>query len=82
MAPNSACALNTSPKWFRMAPEKWSNWRGILCNDPFVLSYGDILIDPANYPRMVAPPDDTEAIITVKYDEDEQRRRGLRERKI
>ncbi len=34
--------------------------------EPFVLSYGDILIDPANYQRLVALGE-AEAIISVKY---------------
>jgi dTDP-glucose pyrophosphorylase len=34
--------------------------------DPFVLSYGDILIDPANYHRLVAL-DDAEALVSVKH---------------
>jgi len=34
--------------------------------DPFVLSYGDILIEPSNYVSL-ANPGDEEAIITVKY---------------
>lgn len=34
--------------------------------DPFVLSYGDILIDPANYARLVAL-DDAEALVSVKH---------------
>jgi len=34
--------------------------------DPFILSYGDILIDPANYGRLVAPGD-AEALISVKH---------------
>ena len=34
--------------------------------DPFVLSYGDILIDPENYQRLVAPGD-AEALISVKH---------------
>ena len=34
--------------------------------DAFVLSYGDILIDPANYLRLTAPGD-AEAFISVKY---------------
>jgi UDP-N-acetylglucosamine diphosphorylase / glucose-1-phosphate thymidylyltransferase / UDP-N-acetylgalactosamine diphosphorylase / glucosamine-1-phosphate N-acetyltransferase / galactosamine-1-phosphate N-acetyltransferase len=38
--------------------------------DPFVLSYGDILVDAANYQRLVAPADDVEAIISVKRNED------------
>lgn len=37
---------------------------------PFILSYGDILVDPANYKRVVELPDDIEAIITVKRGED------------
>ena len=38
--------------------------------DPFVLAYGDILVDPANYHRLSELPDDTAAIISVKRDED------------
>ncbi len=34
--------------------------------DPFVLSYGDILIDPANYPRLTALAD-AEALVSVKH---------------
>ena len=34
--------------------------------DAFVLSYGDILVDPANYLRLTAPGD-AEALISVKY---------------
>ena len=34
--------------------------------DPFILSYGDILIDPANYRRLVAIKD-AEALISVKH---------------
>jgi dTDP-glucose pyrophosphorylase len=37
---------------------------------PFVLSYGDILIGPANYKRIVDFPNDVEAIITVTCGED------------
>src|SRR5213078_822328 len=37
---------------------------------PFVLNYGDILIDPTNYKRIVNLPDDVEAIITVTRGED------------
>ena len=39
-------------------------------NDPFVLSYGDILVDPANYRRLAAMTDDQEAIVSVKRNED------------
>ena len=34
--------------------------------DPFVLSYGDILVDPANYERLVALGD-ADALISVKF---------------
>jgi dTDP-glucose pyrophosphorylase len=37
---------------------------------PFVLSYGDILVDPANYKRLLDLADDVEAIISVKRGED------------
>jgi dTDP-glucose pyrophosphorylase len=37
---------------------------------PFVLSYGDILISPVNYKRIVDFPDDVEAVITVTRGED------------
>ncbi|MDD5350615.1 MAG: nucleotidyltransferase family protein, partial [Chthoniobacteraceae bacterium] len=37
--------------------------------DPFVLSYGDILVDPANYRRLVSL-DGAEALISVKRNED------------
>ena len=37
---------------------------------PFVLSYGDILISPANYKHVVGLPDDVEAVITVTRGED------------
>ncbi|MDQ2825131.1 MAG: sugar phosphate nucleotidyltransferase [Verrucomicrobiota bacterium] len=39
-------------------------------DSPFVLSYGDILVDPKNYKRIVDLADDVEAIISVKRDED------------
>jgi dTDP-glucose pyrophosphorylase len=39
-------------------------------NVPFVLSYGDILVDPHNYKSLVDLDDDVEAIISVKRDED------------
>lgn len=38
--------------------------------DPFVLSYGDILIHPENYRRLVQPGP-AEALISVKYNPDE-----------
>ena len=37
---------------------------------PFVLSYGDILVDPANYKRLLDLADGVEAIISVKRGED------------
>ena len=37
---------------------------------PFILHYGDILIDRTNYPRIVSLPDDVEAVVTVKANED------------
>ena len=39
-------------------------------NDAFVLSYGDILIDPKNYPRLT-DIGDAEGIVTVKHNEGE-----------
>ena len=39
-------------------------------SDPFVLSYGDILIDPANYARLTDLAG-TEGIVTVKHNEGE-----------
>ena len=38
-------------------------------NDGFILSYGDILIDPSNY-RVLATPGAEDAIVTVKYSDD------------
>src|SRR6266513_1206178 len=37
---------------------------------PFILSYGDILVDPVNYKRIADLPANTEAIITVTCGED------------
>jgi dTDP-glucose pyrophosphorylase len=39
-------------------------------NSAFILSYGDILVDPRNYKSIVNLPDDIEAIITVTRGED------------
>ena len=44
--------------------------RDFAGTDPFVLSYGDILVNPANYKRLAAPATDDEAIISVKRNED------------
>jgi UDP-N-acetylglucosamine diphosphorylase / glucose-1-phosphate thymidylyltransferase / UDP-N-acetylgalactosamine diphosphorylase / glucosamine-1-phosphate N-acetyltransferase / galactosamine-1-phosphate N-acetyltransferase len=37
---------------------------------PFILAYGDILVAPANYKRVVDLPDDVEAMLTVTRGED------------
>jgi len=37
---------------------------------PFILAYGDILVDPANYERVANLPDDVEAVLTVTRGED------------
>ncbi len=39
-------------------------------NDPFILGYGDIIVDPANYPRLTTLDSETEAIVTVKKSDD------------
>jgi dTDP-glucose pyrophosphorylase len=39
-------------------------------NCPFILAYGDILVDPANYRRLVNLSDDVEATLTVTRGED------------
>jgi dTDP-glucose pyrophosphorylase len=44
--------------------------RDFVGDSPFVLSYGDILVDPANYKRVVSLPENVEAIITVTCGED------------
>jgi UDP-N-acetylglucosamine diphosphorylase / glucose-1-phosphate thymidylyltransferase / UDP-N-acetylgalactosamine diphosphorylase / glucosamine-1-phosphate N-acetyltransferase / galactosamine-1-phosphate N-acetyltransferase len=44
--------------------------RNFAGNSAFVLSYGDILVDPQNYKSIVDLPDDIEAIITVTRGED------------
>jgi NDP-sugar pyrophosphorylase family protein len=43
--------------------------RDFAATDPFVLSYGDILVNPLNYKRLVALAD-SEAILSVKKNED------------
>ena len=43
--------------------------REFVGDDPFVLSYGDILVNPANYCRLVAPGA-AEAMIAVKRNQD------------
>jgi len=44
--------------------------RNFVATSSFVLSYGDILVDPANYKRLLDLPDEVEAIISVKRGED------------
>src|SRR3984893_5948750 len=44
--------------------------RDFVCEGPFLLSYGDILIDPVNYRQLADLPDDVAAIVTVKKNED------------
>jgi dTDP-glucose pyrophosphorylase len=44
--------------------------RDFVGDCPFVLSYGDILVDPANYKRLVDISEDIEAVITVTRGED------------
>jgi dTDP-glucose pyrophosphorylase len=44
--------------------------RNFTATFPFVLTYGDILVDPANYRLVVELPDDTAALISVKRGED------------
>lgn len=39
-------------------------------NHPFILAYGDILVNPGNYKRVVDLPDDVEAMLTVTRGED------------
>jgi len=39
-------------------------------NHPFILAYGDILVDPANYKRVVDLSDDVETLLTVTRGED------------
>ena len=71
-AQSSACESNTRRRWCRTEPAKWSSWRAIFAErDPFLLSYGDILLDPANYPRLIcARLDEAEAIVSVKRSDD------------
>jgi UDP-N-acetylglucosamine diphosphorylase / glucose-1-phosphate thymidylyltransferase / UDP-N-acetylgalactosamine diphosphorylase / glucosamine-1-phosphate N-acetyltransferase / galactosamine-1-phosphate N-acetyltransferase len=44
--------------------------RDFVGDSPFILSYGDILVDPSNYKSIVDLADDVEAIISVKRGED------------
>jgi len=44
--------------------------RDFVTDRPFILAYGDILVDPAHYKRLVDLPDDVEAMLTVTRGED------------
>ena len=44
--------------------------RGFCGDAPFLLSYGDILIEPSNYATLASPREDVEAIVSVKRNED------------
>ena len=44
--------------------------RNFAGDSPFILGYGDILVDPANYKPLVDLPNDVEAIISVTSGED------------
>ena len=44
--------------------------RPFTSNDPFVLSYGDILVASENYPRICAALSEAEAVISMKKNED------------
>ena len=69
-APASTSRSNMRLKLFRTERGEWSILRAILSTTPFILSYGDILVDPANYKRLVDLPRDVEAIVSVKRGED------------
>jgi dTDP-glucose pyrophosphorylase len=44
--------------------------RNFAANRPFILAYGDILVDSTNYKRVVNLPDDVDALLTVTRGED------------
>ena len=44
--------------------------RDFVGQSPFMLSYGDILVDRANYKSLVELPDDVAAIVSVKQNQD------------
>src|SRR5256886_1030587 len=44
--------------------------RDFVGDFPFILSYGDILVDPMNYKRVANLPDNVEAVVTVTRGED------------
>ena len=41
-----------------------------VTDNPFILAYGDILVDPTNYKRLVNLSDNVDAILTVTHGED------------
>jgi UDP-N-acetylglucosamine diphosphorylase / glucose-1-phosphate thymidylyltransferase / UDP-N-acetylgalactosamine diphosphorylase / glucosamine-1-phosphate N-acetyltransferase / galactosamine-1-phosphate N-acetyltransferase len=41
-----------------------------VASEPFILGYGDILVAPENYKRIIDLPDDAEALISVTAGED------------
>ena len=44
--------------------------REFVERDPFILSYGDILVAPENYPRLSSALENAEAVVSVKRNED------------
>ena len=71
MVRNWECESNTRPRWSRTARGKlWNSRAHLPASDPFILSYGDILIAPENYPRICAALAGTEAVVSVKRNED------------
>src|ERR1043165_4576108 len=44
--------------------------RDFVSHSPFILSYGDILIDATNYKSLVDLSDEVEAVVSVKQNED------------
>ena len=44
--------------------------RDFAASDAFLLHYGDIIVDPVNYQRLVRLENDCEAIVSVKRNED------------
>jgi len=41
-----------------------------VTDNPFILAYGDILVDPTNYNRLVDLPDDVDTMLTITRGED------------
>ncbi len=44
--------------------------KNFVGEEPFILSYGDILVEAENYLRLANLPNEIEAIVSVKHDED------------